>query len=63
MLSIIRESGAPAGARASAGRTLLEFFGQDPAAAGSRPIETMTEAELNEAIVAAELQQREANGG
>ena len=57
MLAIIRENGAPAGARASAGRTLLEFFGQDPAAAGRRPIDTMSEAELDEAIVAAKLQQ------
>jgi hypothetical protein len=56
--AILDEDGAPAGARASAGRTLLEFFGEDPGAAGSRSIDTMNEVELNRAIEAAEVAAR-----
>lgn len=49
LLAILREHDAPAGARASAARTLMEFFAEERAP-GEKPAEEMSEAELNEEI-------------
>lgn len=49
LLSVLRSGDAPAGAKASAARTLMEFF-DEVQPGGDRPADEMTEAELDAEI-------------
>jgi hypothetical protein len=49
LLTVLRDSEAPAAARASAGRTLIEHFDDQPPAAGGS-IDDMSESELDRLI-------------
>jgi hypothetical protein len=50
LLSILKDRKAPASARASAGRTLAEFYGFDSRADGSKPPHAMSAEEIDAEI-------------
>ena len=50
LLTILKDRKAPASARASAGRTLAEMFGDNARADGSKPLHAMTADELDAEI-------------
>jgi hypothetical protein len=52
LLTILKDSKAPASARASAGRTLAEFYGSDSRADGSKAASAMSIEELDSEIAA-----------
>jgi len=53
LLTILKDHSAPASARASAGRTLAEFYGADSRADGRKPLSAMSVEELDDEIAAA----------
>ena len=52
LLSILKDREAPASARASAGRTLAEFYGQSSRADGGKALSAMSVDELDAEIAA-----------
>ena len=52
LLTILKDRQAPASARASAGRTLAEFYGSDARADGSKAASAMSLDELDAEIAA-----------